>query len=170
MKNLLICVLAMLGCAVFADAWRMEAEDFIPEGKWTVGNHALAHSNGKVLVADVKGAVLKGKYEIQKAGKYYVWARTNTLGGNWRQGNLFVNGKDAGLFGDARLKEGQKPGLWYWQALGVHELPAGEVEFKVLSVRGYVRVDAFIISDDAKFVPPNDVKEIHKIKLLDIAL
>ena len=170
MKNLFICCLVALVGSLFADTWRLEAEDFATEGKWTVGNHVYDYSNGKVLVATAQNSTIKGKYEVPKAGKYHVWVRTNTLGGNWRKGLLTVNGKDAGIFGDDPLKEGQKAGSWYWQKLGVHDLPAAEIEFKVKAIKGYVRIDAFIISDDEKFVPSNKVSDISKIKPLEAAI
>ena len=170
MKNLLICSLLVLGCAVFADTWRMEAEDFITEGKWVKGKHSINYSGEYVMVSTAAKSTLSGKYEIPKAGKYTVWVRTMTMGGNWRKGNISVNGKMSGEFGDAPLKDGMKSGDWYWVNLGVFELPAAEVDFKVISTKGYVRVDALVITDDAKYVPPAKVPEINKIKALDIAI
>lgn len=170
MKNLLICGLLALGCTVFAATFRMEAEDFDQEGKWIKGKHSILHSNEYVIVADNKNSVVKGKYEIPAAGKYYVFVRTMTMGTNWRKGTLFVNGKQLGMFGDCKITEGIKKGAWYWEKLGPVDLPKAEVEFKVTTPKGYVRIDAFVITDDAKFVPPDKPAEIGKIKALDICI
>ena len=166
LKLMLTGSLLLLACVSFADAWRAEAEDFkIPEG-WQIGV-GKDLSGGKSVAALKKEGVLTGDYRLAKAGTYYVWVRTLTFGEKWRTGDLTVNGKKAGSFGDEVLKEGMKKGSWHWVRLASPvELPAGKISFQVTTPKGYVRLDSIILTDDAAFVPGADRAAMEKVQAL----
>lgn len=150
----------------FAEAWRAEAEDFkVPEG-WQIGV-GKELSGGKSVAALKKDGILTGDYRLSKAGTYSVWVRTLTFGEKWRTGDLTINGKKAGSFGDEPLKEGMKKGTWHWVRLASPvELPAGKISVQVTTPRGYVRLDSIILTDDMAFVPGADRAAIEKVQAL----
>ena len=152
--------------AVHAAAFRIEAENLIPTGKWQIGQHARQYSNGKMIVGLERKGELKGSYKLAEAGKYQVWVRTMTQGQKWRKGNLSINGKELGSFGDEPFKPGEKSGAWHWIKLKEIELPAGKTEFKITTPMGYVRIDAVILSNDEKYTPPENPADIAKVPAL----
>ena len=166
MKRILMFSLILLGSVSFADTWRAEAEDFKNSEGWQQGV-GKAHSGGKVMVAVKQGGPLAGDYKLAKAGKYYVWARTMTFGEKWRIGELSINGKIAGVFGDEPLKDGMKKGSWHWVRLAnAVELPAGKITFSVKTPKRFARLDSIILTDDANFVPSDERTEIEKVEKL----
>ena len=99
--------------------------------------------------------------------KYYVWVRTLTYGEKWRTGELSINGKAVGVFGDEPLREGMKKGSWHWVRLAnAVELPEGKITFSVKTPKGFVRLDSVILTDDAAFVPSGERAEIEKVQSL----
>lgn len=159
------CLLAM-GLIAHAESYRAEAEDFTPQGKWQIGQHARYFSNAKCIVGMTKNGELTGSYNLAKAGKYQVWVRTETRGQKWRKGQLSINNKDLGSFGDEPLREGQKAGSWHWMRLKEIELEKGKIEFRITTPKGFVRIDAVILSDDASYVPPDNPADIMKVPAL----
>ena len=152
--------------AVHAEAFRIEAENFVPKGKWQIGQHARQYSNGKMILGLERKGELSGSCKLAKAGKYQVWVRTMTQGQKWRKGVLSINGTELGTFGDEPFKEGQKSGSWHWIKLKEIELPAGKTEFKITTPMGYVRIDAIILTDDEKYTPPEKPADIAKVPAL----
>ena len=158
---------ALVACSiVYAETFRIEAENFaIRQGKAQIGKHAYAYSNGQMALTTAKETVLGGIYRLDQAGKYQVWIRTFTQGEKWRNGELSINGQALGIFGDEALKEGGKD-HWHWVKLTPIDLPAGKCEFKILSPKGYVRVDAIILTDDEAYIPPEIPADIGKVPTL----
>ena len=166
MKQMLVWSLLLLGSVSFADAWRAEAEDLKASEGWQQGV-GKELSGGKVMVAVRKGGTLAGDYKLARAGKYYVWVRTLTYGEKWRTGELSINGKAVGVFGDEPLREGMKKGSWHWVRLAnAVELPEGKITFSVKTPKGFVRLDSVILTDDAAFVPSGERAEIEKVQSL----
>lgn len=166
MKKLLVWGLVLAGAVSFADAWRVEAEDFKASDGWQQGV-GKDLGGGKVMVAVKRDAALSGDYRLDKAGKYHVWVRTVTYGEKWRTGELSINGKSVGMFGDEPLKEGMAKPSWHWVKLAnAAELPAGKIFFSVKTPKGFVRVDSVILTEDAAFVPSDERAGIEKVKCL----
>lgn len=166
MKQMLAWSLLLLGSVSFADAWRAEAEDFKASDGWQQGV-GKDLSGGKCMVALRKNGTLTADCKLAKAGKYYVWVRTLTYGEKWRTGELSINGKNAGVFGDEPLKEGMKKGTWHWVRLAnAVELPEGKITFGVKTPKGYVRLDAVILTDDAAFIPADERAGMEKVQSL----
>ena len=166
MKKLLVWGLVLAGAVSFADAWRVEPENFKASDGWQQGV-GKDLGGGKVMVAVKRNVTLDGDYKLDKAGKYHVWVRTATYGEKWRTGELSINGKSVGVFGDEPLKAGMAKPSWHWVKLAnAAELPAGKISFNVKTPKGFVRMDSVILTDDDAFVPADDRAGIEKVQCL----
>jgi len=166
MKKFMVLTVLALACSVYAETFRVEGENLaVQQGKVEIGKHATAYSNGKVALLRSGNTEVAGNYTLEKAGKYEVWVHTFSQGGNWRKGVLSINGKSLGSFGDAPSAEGNTP-HFYWAKLSPVEIPAGKVEFKVVSAKGYCRVDVIVLTNDEGFTPPVNMAELATVPAL----
>ena len=168
MKKVMSLALLALAGIIRAEVFRVEGEELkVRQGKVQIGKHAYDFSKGKMVLPTEKDTVLAGSYNLDKAGKYQVWIRTFTQGGKWRSGELSINGQSLGKFGDESLKEGEKA-HWHWVKLKETDLPAGKIELGITSKKGYVRIDAILLTDDESYTPPEKAADIAKVPVLPL--
>lgn len=156
------------GLALLAAEYRVECENFTDKGTWQPESCAGWKLSGKRML-DPKGkesAVAKTTVTLPEAGKYCVWVRAVTFGGNVRKCRVALNGKNIGVFGDRKTAEAKYPVMAWEKALKRVDLPAGEVQIEVVALNGYTRIDALILSSDPQFVPSDEPREIEAIEEL----
>ena len=155
----------------------VEAEAFANKGGWVVDQQFIDIMGSSILLAHGMGipvADAETEVTFPKAGEYRVFVRTRNWVAPWTtehapgQFQLSVDGKKLDtVFGTV-----SDP--WHWQPggtvtiTGTSPLPAGEgtrVKLALHDLTGFDgRIDAIIFTADKNYTPPEDMKEIDKIR------
>ena len=165
MKKIFVVAAMVIGAvALSATDFIVQVEKFPDAENVKKSKMGSAYNHEMVLFA-AKQATMVGKLDIPEAGKYWVYVRDYTMGGKWRNGFVFINGKKIGKFGDNPSPDG-KGGVWQWNKAPFKvDLPAGEVEVKIVSNSPNTRFDAiyFTTEDnvDLATIDMNDVPELE---------
>jgi hypothetical protein len=171
-----LCFLTWIICTIFCaigsiranEPVFIEAESFADKGGWAVDQQymdvmgspvLLAHGMGEPVADAVTEAV------FPKPGTYRVFVRTRNWISPWTteyapgKFQLSVNGKKLEtVFGT----EGDP---WHWQSGGTVEIKDTKTKIALHDLTGFDgRLDAIIFTNDEKYTPPEDVKEIDKIR------
>ena len=168
MKKLLV-VAAFAAAACMAAEYRIEAFTMNQAEGSNWAKHCSG-TNGSMWYSPKKGNKLSGTFQMPKAGKYYVWVRTQTNNQNWRKIQVSVNGKSIGKFGDKRIAGFTKPCLYWEKAL----LPltvkedGEELKLEITDIGGNSRIDCLVLSDNPEFTPSDQDSEITEIDELEI--
>ena len=154
--------------AMIAGAVALSATDFVvqidklPDAE-NVTKANMGSALGKKYVQfTAKGATLTGKINVPEAGKYWVYIRDYSQGGKWRCGILYIGDQKVGKFGDNPIEPKQH---WQWTKSPFKvDLPAGEIEVKIVSTSNKTRFDAiyFTTEDDADVASIN-MKEVDEV-------
>ena len=161
-KYLLIsCFLGLCINMIWAQGALVEAESFLDKGGWMTDPQFVQQMGSPYLIAHGMGKPVRNastRIEIEKAGKYYVWARTKDWApGNWDppgQFKLHINSKEM------PSKLGLTP-AWDWEFAGEIRLPKGEVDLELEDLTGFeARCDAIYISRTNQ-KPPNDDQQLR---------
>ena len=155
--------------AMIAGAVALSATDFVvqidklPEAPNCVVTHMGSALGQKLVHFTAKQATLAGKINVPESGSYRVYIRDYSQGGKWRCGTLYIGDKNLGKFGDGKLEDPHK--RWQWtRAPFKVQLPAGDVEVKIVSDSPYTRFDAiyFTTEDDAD-ISGIDMKQVDEV-------
>jgi hypothetical protein len=138
----------------------IEAESFSNHGGWVLDTqfiefmgspYMMAHGLGKPVADAVT------KVSIPEAGRWNVFVRTKDWVAHWDAKGapgvfrLSWDGKEM------PVDFGNQGAEWHWQKGGAIELPAGEVEVKLIDKTGFNgRCDAIFLTRDENAAPPDD--------------
>ena len=161
--------------AMIAGAVALCATDFIvqidklPEAPNCVVKPMGSAIGRKFVQFTAKEATMSGKISVPEAGDYWVYVRDYSQGGKWRCGIIYLGDQKLGRFGDAPLSEELTPSghhkHWQWtKAPFKVQLPAGEVEVKIVSTSANTRFNVlyFTTEDDADIEEIN-MKEVDEV-------
>ena len=143
----------------------LEAEQFTSYGGWVVDTQFVGQMGSAYLLAPGVGIPVAKPAEttvaIPRAGKWTAWVRTRDWIPEHSPGRfrLELGGRDS-----AELGGTGRPG-WCWQNAGAYDLPAGETEVRLRDLSGwFARCDAILLTDDPKFVPPDDAAGVSTLR------
>jgi len=148
---------------VNAQSLLIEAESFSDKGGWVVDPQFVEQMGSPYLLAHGMGNPVKDaatQINIQKTGKYHVWARTkNWVPGNWdAPGRFFVSidGKQLGR------QLGKNTG-WNWEYAGEIKLKKGVKKLSLQDLTGFEgRCDAIYLSTNKDEKLPVSFDELKK--------
>ena len=138
----------------------IEAEGFAELGGWVIDQQAMDQMGSPYLLAHGLGvpvAAATTTVNIPEGGTYRLLVRTRNWVATWQASGapgkfqLAVNGR--------RLDTpfGAEGAAWHWQSGGKIDLPAGPARFALHDLTGFDgRCDAFVLTNDDGFTPPND--------------
>ena len=167
----LIAALMLVGAALGAAEFRVEAENFTERGDWLLGGQGEGSVN-RALLFSGKGApsgkenVISGTFTCPEAGRYYIWVRSENRGDRYRKTEVKVNGKSIGKYGDEGVK-GQQPALVWKRSLGPVQLPVGVFKIDLIPLSMYSRMDSLVFTTDQNFKPSDDPREVEEIDELE---
>ena len=138
----------------------VEAESFQDSGGWKLDTQFIQQMGSPYLLAHGLGQPVEDavtSIEIDKAGKYRVWARTIDWVARWDakpspgQFQILINGKE--------LNEtfGTKGAHWSWHDGGTIDLGAGKCEIRLKDLTGFDgRCDCLYLTTEVNDSPPDD--------------
>ena len=164
MNRLLMSVLASAVAAIACGTTLfVEAEGFETKGGWVADQQFMDQMGSPFLMAHGMGtpvADASTAVTVPKAGTYRVLARTRNWTAPWSKipagtFKIALNGRDL----PNTLGTGGTD--WTWQEAGSVKLAKGKNTLALRDLTGFNgRCDAVILTDEAKFVPPADVKAL----------
>ena len=170
MKNVFAACLLMLPsfADIQAEQVFVEAESFADKGGWVVDQQFIDIMGSSILLAHGMGVpVADAETEVAfpLPGEYRVFVRTRNWVAPWTtdfapgQFQLSVDGtKLDTIFGTV-----SDP--WHWQPGGTVTISGTKVKLALHDLTGFDgRVDAILFTSDRSYTPPEDVKEINKIR------
>jgi FAD-dependent oxidoreductase family protein len=141
----------------------IDTEDFTDYGGWRFETQFVYNMGSPYLLAGGTGtpvADAKTTIKIPKAGNYRLWVRAK----NWHppdspgQFHVLVDGKKV-----EKVYGAESHDRWTWCSGGEFDLKAGEVTLTLCDRTGYfARCDAFILTTDLDYTPPEKVDAINK--------
>ena len=163
------CVLPPLALAVAAQAQQvlLEAEQFADTGGWDLDQQSMDQMGSPYLLAHGLGVPVKNAVTIAKfpaAGEYRVWVRTRDWVAPWKASG--APGKFQVIVDGKPLAEtfGTKGEEWHWHDGGKVKVGV-EARIALHDLTGFEgRCDAILFSQDAAFVPPNDLTALTKFR------
>ena len=163
------CVLPPLALAVAAQAQQvlLEAEQFADTGGWDLDQQSMDQMGSPYLLAHGLGVPVKNAVTIAKfpaAGEYRVWVRTRDWVAPWKAPG--APGKFQVIVDGKPLAEtfGTKGEEWQWHDGGKVKVGV-EARIALHDLTGFEgRCDAILFSQDAAFVPPNDLTALTKFR------
>ena len=166
MKSFLLASLFACTTVSAQQVW-VEAESFANPGGWVLDTQFIDVMGSPYLMAHGMGKVVKDASTEVKvpAGEYTLWARTKNWVGPWDapgapgRFEISVNGEKLKHEFGATGKD------WQWEKAGPVKVSAGDAKIALHDLTGFDgRVDAIILSREAGFTPPNDVKETNTLR------
>ena len=159
---LILMTLAVISCN--AATLMLETEAFADKGGWVVDQQFMDQMGSPFLLAHGLGMPVRDAMQtvhITEPGSYRVLARTRNWNAIWNKTvaagrfQVLVNGK---VCGD---ELGNRGAQWAWQEAGTVNLEKGAVKISLHDLTGFDgRCDAIVLTDDASFVPPDDLKKL----------
>lgn len=152
--------LALLGCAVQADAAKIlvEAENFRHKGGWVVDQQFMDRMGSPYLMAHGMGKPVADavtEVAVPEKGAYRIYVRTFNWTSPWHRGEgpgkfvLKVNGKKLPAVLGAEGCE------WKWQYAGQARLKAGKTALALHDLTGFNgRCDAVYLTTEPEDIPP----------------
>ena len=152
----------------------VEAESFADKGGWVVDQQFIDIMGSPILLAHGMGkpvADATTEVTFPKAGEYRVFVRTRNWVAPWTTEHapgkfqLSIDGKKLDtIFGTV-----SNP--WHWQSGGTVTIRGTKAKLALHDLTGFDgRVDAIIFTADRNYTPPEDVKEIDKIRRKSLGL
>jgi hypothetical protein len=152
------------GTARGADTLLVEAESFKDPGGWSLDTQFVHIMGSPYLLAHGLGQPLKDATTTVSGvqpGSYRVWVRTKDWVARWKAPGQ--PGRFQVLVDGQALKPtfGTEGADWFWQDGGTVEIEKNEMTFALHDLTGFEgRCDAIVLSKDASFRPPNELKEM----------
>ncbi|MDR1964048.1 MAG: FAD-dependent oxidoreductase [Planctomycetaceae bacterium] len=146
----------------------IEAESFVDKGGWVVDQQYMDVMGSPVLLAHGMGEpVADAVTEVvfPKPGTYRVFVRTRNWVAPWTP--EYAPGKFQMSVNGEKLETvfGTEGNPWHWQNGGNINVKTEKVKMTLHDLTGFDgRLDAIIFTSDEKYTPPEDVKEIDKIR------
>lgn len=129
---------------------KIEAENFPLDDSIKLIDFANA-SGEKFIRFTQKRVTVSTEANIPEAGNYYVWVRTLSFGGGFRQTTVKIGEDFSFLCGDAPTA---KPGSLVWEkADHPVKLAAGKTALSLTPESDFSRVDVVILTTDPKYRP-----------------
>jgi hypothetical protein len=146
----------------------VEAEAFADKGGWVVDQQFMDQMGSPFLLAHGMGRPVKdAETETSvKGGRYRVFVRTRNWCEEW-SGNAEAPGRFLVKVNGKALPStmGAKGREWAWHEAGTCELAAGAARIALHDLTGFDgRCDAVVLTSDADFTPPNDVRELDALR------
>lgn len=163
MKKLFAVAAMVIGAVALSAADFIVQMEKFPDAENCSKSKMGSALNKEYVTFSAKQATLSGKINVPEAGKYWVYVRDYSQGGKWRCGIVYIGDKKIGKFGDNPIEPKQH---WQWtKAPFKVDLPAGEVELKVVSTSNKTRFDAiyFTTEDDVDIATIN-MKEVPELE------
>ena len=148
----------------------VEAESFQNRGGWVIDQQSMEVIKSSYLMAHGLGIPVQDAtttVTIQNKGNYRVWVRTRNWVAPWAPNEeppgkfqlLFNNElKTKTLFGTENIE-------WHWQDGGTVFLNEGKCKLSLHDMTGFNgRCDAILLTNDTKFLPPNDNKTLSDFR------
>ena len=146
----------------------IEAESFADKGGWVVDQQFIDIMGSSILLAHGMGipvADAQTEVTFPAAGEYRVFVRTRNWVAPWTtehapgQFQLSVDGKKLDtIFGTL-----SNP--WHWQPGGTVMINGTKVKLELHDLTGFDgRLDALIFTLDKNYTPPEDIREIDKLR------
>ena len=142
----------------------VDALDFTEKGGWKEDTQ-FAHlmGSGYLIAADEPGIPVQDavvQVKIPEKGNYRIWVRDR----NWLRWHspgtftLLVNDK-----GNGRALGAMPSDDWIWEIAGDYELSEGTCSITLHDLTGYFgRCASILLTTDLDYVPPREVRRIHK--------
>ncbi|CAN5707034.1 FAD-dependent oxidoreductase [soil metagenome] len=170
----LLAGIALAGTQAHAAQAFIEAESFENAGGWVLDTQFIQTMGSPYLMAHGLGKPVKDAettIKLPAAGKYRLWVRTKNWVGQWDakgapgRFQVTINGqtveKDFGTVGKD----------WLWEDGGVLTITADAAKVGLHDLTGFNgRVDALLLTDDLKFTPPAEAKELAKFRHASLGL
>ena len=148
----------------------VEAEAFEKKGGWFIDQQFMEQMGSPYLLAHGMGrpvADAETTLTVPAPGEYRVLARTRNWVARWHPDaeapgrfRVLVDGRPL----PAELGAG-KNGEWHWQEAGRIKLAAGRVRLALHDLTGFDgRCDALVLTDEASFTPPGDVRALEQLR------
>ena len=168
----IVCIACFSMFASFAVAQNdlvfVEAESFVNKGGWVVDQQFIDVMGSSILLAHGLGEpVVDATTEVTfpRTGEYCVFVRTRNWVAPWTtehapgQFQLSIDGtKLDTIFGTVNNP-------WHWQPGGTVTIKGTKAKLALHDLTGFDgRVDAILFTADRNYIPPEDVKEIDKIR------
>lgn len=135
--------------------------DFSEKGGWLMDSQYIELMGVPYLLAHGLGnpvADAKGKVQIEKSGKYHIYAYTYNWNAPWKP--QYAPGIYEVTIGGYKKVFGDKGDSWGWQDGGEFEFESGTHDLILHDLTGYEgRIGALLITDEE----PKDVREYIKI-------
>ena len=188
MRIILIACLTLFSSVAVAqnDSVFVEAESFADKGGWVVDQQFIDIMGSSVLLAHGMGVPVADavtEVTFPKPGEYRVFVRTRNWVAPWTP--QYAPGKFQLSVDGKKLDTvfGTESDPWHWQSGGTvsikgtplpNPLPKGEgrmVKLALHDLTGFDgRVDAILFTADKNYTPPEDLKEINKIRRKTLGL
>jgi len=142
----------------------IEAESFGDRGGWVLDHQAMEVMGSPYLLAHGLGKPVEDAsttLAVPETGEYRVWVRTKDWVATWDAPG--APGKFQLLVGGRALGEtfGTRGAQWFWHDGGTVRLDKGNVALALHDLTGFEgRCDAILLTTDAGFTPPNELKEM----------
>ncbi|MBQ2968119.1 MAG: hypothetical protein IJE10_08390 [Clostridia bacterium] len=154
-------VLPLSVYAKTGETYYFSADDFSDNpGSWVVVEPQLNSTFNVLrgLTANGETAPAVASFTVKEDGAFTLWVRSSDTTGGTRN---FKAGFDGKLFSTMLGKNGKNG--WAWEKAGTVSLEKGTHSLYVSDVtKYYARAEAFAISSEEGFVPPEDPNEIKK--------
>jgi hypothetical protein len=146
----------------------VEAESFAEKGGWVVDQQYMDVMGSPVLLAHGLGKPVADavtEVAFPKPGTYRVFVRTRNWVAPWTP--QYAPGKFQ-ISVDGRKLEtifGTEGNPWHWQHGGTVNIKNEKVKLALHDLTGFDgRLDAIIFAENKNYTPPEEVKEINKIR------
>ncbi len=146
----------------------VEAESFKDKGGWVIDQQFMDVMGSPYLMAHGLGIPVKDAtttVNIPKPGDYYLFVRTRNWVAHWT--NKEAPGKFQVLIDGNPVDKvfGTEEEEWSWIKSGKLSLSKKEYTLALHDLTGFSgRCDAIILTRDANFSPPNDIKDLSKFR------
>jgi len=154
----------------------VEAEAFADKGGWVVDQQFMDIMGSPILMAHGMGKpVADATTEIAfpNPGEYRVFVRTRNWVAPWTENPTHAPGQFQLSIDGTKLDTifGTVSNPWHWQPGGTVTIRGNTAKLALHDLTGFNgRVDAIIFTADSNFTPPEDVKEIDKIRRKSLGL
>ena len=152
----------------------VEAESFKDLGGWGLDQQSMDQMGSPYLIAHGLGEPVKDavtKVNFGAGGAMHLWVRTKDWVAQWKapgapgRFQVVINGKAV------PVTFGTEGAAWHWQDGGTVEVPSGEATLALHDLTGFEgRCDALLFCADAKFTPPNGLKELGAWRMKELGL
>lgn len=170
MRYLLLAFLLLLfqSCTRPTNTLFIEAESFQDKGGWVIDQQFMDIMGSPYLMAHGLGKPVdnaSAKIDACKGGLYRLWVRTK----NWTA--PFTVAQTPGIFRvqinskEVPLTFGKGSGRWHWEDGGNIRLKRGSNYLVLKDLTGFNgRVDAFLLTTDREFIPPDSVPLLNTLR------